>query len=96
MRGVLLCDRQDPELSDGSDSDKPDSYSGEEDASHILAFEDETLKQVAARLNMEVAQLLALNKHRYKGLTSTAKLQGGTIIMLPEGTPSDEDSDEAK
>ena len=55
----------------------------EEDTKDYSAVEDETLKQIAAKINVELSILLTLNKPRYKGLTTAAKLQEGTLIAYP-------------
>jgi len=55
----------------------------EEATKDYSAVEDETLKQIAAKINVDVSILLTLNKPRYKGLTTAAKLQEGTLIAYP-------------
>ena len=51
----------------------------------ILAKDNETLKQIADKLDVDVTILLSLNKPYYKGLTKNAKLQAGTEIDVPVG-----------
>lgn len=48
------------------------------------AEDDETPRQVANRLNMDVAVLVSLNKDRYRGFTSCAKLKKGTLLAIPK------------
>lgn len=44
---------------------------------------NDTLELIARKLDVEVVQLLTLNKSRYKGLTPTSKLQLGSWIVVP-------------
>jgi len=48
------------------------------------AEDNETPRQVANRLNIDLALLVSFNKRRYKGFTSNAKLQEGTLLEVPE------------
>ena len=48
-----------------------------------LSLDNEQPQQIAAKLGVELAMLLELNKPVYKGLTARAKLQPGTQIALP-------------
>ena len=48
-----------------------------------LSLDNEQPQQIAAKLGVELAMLLELNKPIYKGLTARAKLQPGTQIALP-------------
>lgn len=66
-----------------------------EDQLTVIAHEDETLKQIGARIGVDPTHLLTLNKDRYKGLTAHAKLQEGTILLVPPGAHlSDEEEDD--
>ena len=70
-------------------------------AGDLDANDDDTLLDIAARLNLSLVGLLALNRPRYKGLNEASKLEQGTNIQLPPalGKPaieSDEDDEDYK
>eukprot|EP00658_Telonema_sp_P-2_P074921 TRINITY_DN6424_c0_g3_i1.p1 TRINITY_DN6424_c0_g3~~TRINITY_DN6424_c0_g3_i1.p1 ORF type:complete len:676 (-),score=81.89 TRINITY_DN6424_c0_g3_i1:243-2270(-) len=59
----------------------------DEEVEEYSALEDETLVDIAGKLNIEVPELLRLNKPRYKGLTQAAKLMEGTSVLVPKNLP---------
>lgn len=60
-----------------------DSSETAADDAVYLSLDNEQPQQIAAKLGVELAMLLELNKPTYKGLTAKAKLQPGTQIALP-------------
>ncbi len=48
------------------------------------AEEDETAKTIAEKLNVDVGDLVLLNKQRYPALTRTRKLRHGTVLLIPD------------
>ena len=55
------------------------------------AADDETPKRIAMRLGVDLQALLQLNADAYEGLTATAKLMGGTVLLVPprvDGQPA--------
>ena len=70
--------RQDDEAQVGQENSGAD-----EDDAVYLSLDNEQPQQVAAKLGIELAMLLELNKPIYKGLTAKAKLQPGTRLVLP-------------
>ena len=49
----------------------------------VEANDNETPKQIARRIGMDVETLVALNKDRYEGLEANAHLIEGTVLQLP-------------
>jgi predicted metal-dependent hydrolase len=49
----------------------------------VEANDNETPKQIARRIGVDVETLVALNKDRYEGLEANAHLIEGTVLQLP-------------
>ena len=47
------------------------------------ALEDETIESIAAKLQLDLTVLLALNQPRYAGLTQHSRLMEGTSVVHP-------------
>lgn len=58
------------------------------------SLDDETVKSIATQGNVDLAAVLAINKPRIKGLTTTAKLMEGTLIVLEALDPESIDAPE--
>ena len=68
-----------------------DSSSDDEEGTHAhndaKAKDDETPAQFAERHSVDLRQLIELN-FRYKNLRAHARLEKGTVLLLPDGRPT--------
>lgn len=70
-----------------SDLESDDEW---EDRPHddAKALDNETPREFAKRLGVDEEELIQLNKAKYKHLLQNAKLQAGTVLLLPDGRPT--------